>query len=75
MNLLSYGGYHMYWPSANGLLLLSTNNIINECTNMGLRFQRIVMIACKSTVKMVTLFGRMPLPTDGEGSDCIPNSQ
>jgi hypothetical protein len=53
MNLLSYGGYHTYWPSANKLLLLSTNDIINKCTNMELRFLRTMMIVCKSTMKTV----------------------
>jgi hypothetical protein len=53
MNLLSYGGYHMCWPSANELLLLSANDIINECQNMELRFLvRTMMIACESTMKM-----------------------
>jgi hypothetical protein len=46
MNLLSYSGCHTYWPSANGLLLLSTNDVINENTNMGLRFLKIMMIMC-----------------------------
>jgi hypothetical protein len=60
MNLLSYGGYYMYWPSANNLPLLLTNDIINECTNMGLKFLRTMMIACKLTMKMVTPFGKKP---------------
>jgi hypothetical protein len=58
MNLLSFGGFHTCWPSANELSLLSANDIINECTNMGLRFLRIMMIACKLTMKTVSSFGR-----------------
>jgi hypothetical protein len=56
----SYGGYHTYWPSANELLLLSTNNVINKCTSMGLKFLRTMMIVCKSTMKTVTPIGKKP---------------